>query len=194
VEKLENGGRGLNLTHEVRDGILNHKKDGNAATLEGKIVSFADRIAYINHDIDDAMRAGVLHPDDLPKDCLAVLGTTHSGRINNMILDLICENEGKNQIRQSEAFSQAMGALRDFMFKRVYTDPTAKAEEGKAKGIIEALYEYYYDHIDEIPPEFLLHMEQDGKTRVTADYIACMTDRFAVRTYQALFVPKSWGL
>ena len=194
VEKLENGGRGLNLTQEVRDGILNHKKDGRAKTLEGRIVSFSDRIAYINHDIDDAIRAGVLKDSDLPEDCVRVLGRSHSKRINNMILDIVAESDGKNQIAQSQTFAWAMDELRSFMFKRVYTDSTAKAEEGKAKGVVEKLFDYYYKNIDQLPAEFHLHMEEDGKETAVGDYIACMTDRFAIRVYEQLFVPKSWGL
>lgn len=193
VEKLENGGEGLNLTKEVRDGILNHTKDGRAMTLEGKVVSYADRIAYINHDIDDAIRAGVLHPEDLPKDCLEVLGDSHGRRINNMILDIVVESDGRDYVRMSPTFEQNMAKLRAFMFERVYTDSTAKAEEGKARGLLEKLYDYFLDHAEELPKEFVRHLDEDGREAVAADYIACMTDRFAVRTYQDLFVPKSWG-
>ncbi|MGI6151918.1 MAG: deoxyguanosinetriphosphate triphosphohydrolase [Christensenellales bacterium] len=193
VEKLENGGEGLNLTKEVRDGILNHTKDGKPGTLEGRVVSYADRIAYINHDIDDAIRAGVLSPGDLPKDCLWVLGDSHGKRINNMILDIVRESAGKDYVRMSPAFEENMAKLRAFMFERVYTDSTAKAEEGKAKGLIEKLYEYFLDHVEDLPWEFVRNLEQEGREIVAADYIACMTDRFAVRTYQDLFVPKSWG-
>ena len=194
VEKLENNGDGLNLTWEVRDGILNHKRDGNAATLEGKIVSYADRIAYINHDIDDAVRARVLREAELPKECVAVLGDTHGRRINNMILDIARQSDGQNFIRMSPEFEQAMAQLRDFMFRRVYTDPLAKKEEGKARGVVEKLFTYYCEHIGALPVEFLRHIAEDGEQVAAADYIACMTDRFAVRRYEQLFVPQSWGI
>lgn len=194
VEKLENGGEGLNLTKEVRDGILNHTKDGRAMTLEGRVVSYADRIAYINHDIDDAIRAGVLSPEDLPKDCLAVLGDSHGRRINNMILDIVRESDGRDYVRMSPPFEEHMAKLRAFMFERVYTDSTAKAEEGKARGMLEKLYGHFLQHVEELPREFVRHLAEDGPEVVAADYIACMTDRFAVRTYQDLFVPKSWSI
>ena len=194
VEKLERDGAGLNLTWEVRDGILHHKKDGCAATLEGRVVSLADRIAYINHDIDDAVRAAVLREEELPKECVDVLGGSHGDRINNMILDIVENSEGKNEICQSPAFSKAMSDLRAFLFRRVYTDRTAKAEEGKAEGVVEMLFHYYVKHMDLLPQEFLLYLEEDGPKVVAADYIACMTDRFAIRTYEELFVPQSWKL
>ena len=194
VEKLERDGAGLNLTWEVRDGILHHKKDGCAATLEGRVVSLADRIAYINHDIDDAVRAAVLREEELPKECVDVLGGSHGDRINNMILDIVENSEGKNEICQSPAFSKAMSDLRAFLFRRVYTDRTAKAEEGKAEGVVEMLFHYYVEHMDLLPQEFLLYLEEDGPKVVAADYIACMTDRFAIRTYEELFVPQSWKL
>lgn len=193
VEKLENG-TGLNLTWEVRDGIVNHKKDGRAQTLEGRIVSYADRIAYLNHDVDDAIRAQVLGPGDLPQRCVQTLGTTHGERINNMIVDIVYTSEGKPEIRMSPKFEEAMGEMRAFMFKRVYTDHVAKREEGKARGVVERLYGYYLEHVHELPEEFTKHIEADGEQVVAADYIACMTDRFAVRTYEQLFVPQSWSI
>ena len=173
---------------------MHHKKDGCAATLEGRVVSLADRIAYINHDIDDAVRAAVLREEELPKECVDVLGGSHGDRINNMILDIVENSEGKNEICQSPAFSKAMSDLRAFLFRRVYTDRTAKAEEGKAEGVVEMLFHYYVEHMDLLPQEFLLYLEEDGPKVVAADYIACMTDRFAIRTYEELFVPQSWKL
>lgn len=193
VEKLENG-VGLNLTFEVRDGIFHHKKDCNASTLEGKIVSYADRIAYINHDIDDAIRAQVLTNEDLPKDCVSVLGGTHGTRINNMIVDIINTSEDSPFIRMSELFEKYTDLLRDFMFKSVYIESAAKQEESKAKHVVETLYEYYLNHIETLPDEFTANIEKDGNDVVAADYIACMTDRFAIRTYENLYVPKVWGL
>lgn len=192
VEKLENRGEGLNLTFEVRDGILHHKKNGTPATLEGRIVSFADRIAYINHDIDDSIRAGILSEDDLPKECVEVLGRSHGIRIDTMIRDVVENSVDRPEIAMSEPVMKQFDALRAFMFERVYKNPVAKREESKAKHVIAELYRYYLTHVDELPEEFLVHMEADGKERVTADYIACMTDTYAVRDYERLFVPKSW--
>ncbi len=191
VEKLENDGAGLNLTYEVRDGILNHKRNGNACTLEGRVVSYADRIAYINHDIDDAIRAGVLKESDLPEHCVAALGDSHGKRINSMILDIVSESYGKPQVSMSGEVYGLFDELRDFMFARVYKNPVAKSEENKAKRVVEELFNYHYDHIDELPEDFLLNLS-DGKERVVADYIACMTDNYAVREYAQLFVPQSW--
>ncbi len=193
VEKLEHDGEGLNLTKEVRDGILNHTKDGNPCTLEGKVVSYADRIAYINHDIDDAIRAGVLSAAVLPKDCLKVLGDSHGNRINNMILDIVHESDGKGYVRMSPVFEEYMAKLRGFMFENVYTNPTAKSEEGKTKGLLEELYRHFLANVSSLPPEFVKYIDTDGREVVTADYIACMTDRFAINTYQSIFIPKSWG-
>ena len=192
VEKLENDGEGLNLTYEVRDGILNHKKNGNACTLEGHVVSIADRIAYINHDIDDAIRAGVLTEEDLPEECVRVLGNSHGHRINTMILDVVDQSYDQPVVRMSEYLKIYFEKLRDFMFERVYKNPVAKSEESKAKRVIQELYEYYFQHIEELPADFLLNLPADGRERVAADYIACMTDNYAVRDYERLFVPKSW--
>ncbi len=191
VEKLENDGAGLNLTYEVRDGIINHKKNGNACTLEGRVVSFADRIAYINHDIDDAIRAGVLRESDLPRECVEVLGGSHGQRINNMIIDVVEQSYGRPAVSMSARVYEMFDRLRDFMFANVYKNPVAKSEESKAKRVVEELFKHYYAHIDELPEDFLLNLP-DGRERVVADYIACMTDNYAVREYERLFVPKSW--
>lgn len=193
VEKLENG-VGLNLTWEVRDGIFNHKKDCKASTLEGKIVSYADRIAYINHDIDDAIRAQILSNEDLPKNCVEVLGGSHGTRINNMILDIIKTSENSPFIRMSALFEETTEQLRDFMFKSVYIESAAKQEEDKAKHVVETLFDYYLTHLEILPDEFTINIKKDGKEVVAADYIACMTDRFAIRTYENLYVPKVWSL
>lgn len=190
VEKLENG-KGLNLTYEVRDGILNHKKDGNPCTLEGRIVSISDRIAYINHDIDDAIRAGVLKNDDLPTECIKTLGATHGERINTLILDVL-QSSGEGVVRMSEPIQREFEHLRDFLFANLYHNSTAKAEEGKAEGVIEQLYEHYLKHVYELPEEFTKYIPDDGEARVAADYIACMTDRYAIRDYQRIFVPQNW--
>lgn len=192
VEKLENDGEGLNLTFEVRDGILNHKKSGTPATLEGYVVSLADRIAYINHDIDDAIRAGVLKESDLPEACVSVLGNSHGKRINNMILDVVQQSAGKPQVKMSERVYEQFDALRDFMFDNVYKNPKAKSEEEKAKRVIKELFEYYLAHIYLLTGEYAKYIEVDGKERAVADYIAGMTDNYAVSEYMRIFVPKSW--
>ena len=192
VEKLENDGEGLKLTFEVRDGILNHKKSGNPATLEGSVVSLADRIAYINHDIDDAIRAGVLHESDLPEACVRVLGDSHGKRINTMILDVVEQSAGKPIVKMSERMFEQFDALRDFMFDNVYKNPKAKSEEEKAKRVINELFEYYLAHINLLTGEYAKYLEIDGKERAVADYIAGMTDNYAVAEYMRIFVPKSW--
>lgn len=191
VEKLENG-TGLNLTYEVRDGIYNHRSDGNPVTLEGKVVSFADRIAYLNHDIDDAIRAGVLSQHDLPLSSVQVLGATHGVRINTMITDIIKNSWDSPQIKMSEEIWNEFKVLRQFMFERVYLNPVAKREQGKAIHVIRQLYFYYLEHIKLLPEEFLKNIEADGTERIAADYIACMTDRYAIADYQRLFVPEAW--
>lgn len=191
VEKLENG-TGLNLTFEVRDGIVNHKKSGSPATLEGAVVSISDRIAYINHDIDDALRGGILQPDALPESSIRTLGATHGKRIDTMITDVIRESFGKNEIRMSEAVGNEFDKLRSFMFEHVYFDKHAKGEEGKAMQVIERLFGYYLSHIEELPEDFTRHIEADGPERVAADYIACMTDRYAITDFERKFVPREW--
>lgn len=193
VEKLENNGRGLNLTFEVRDGILNHTSRGKPATLEGCVVSLSDRIAYINHDIDDAIRAGILSEEMLPDSCRSVIGASHGQRINNLIVDVLRESADEPFVRMSDKMWSEFNKLRDFLFENLYHDRTAKAEEGKAEGIIRALYYYYLDHIDDMPSEFVKNVTTDGCERSVADHIACMTDRYAVDDYMRLFVPKDWN-
>ena len=192
VEKLENEGEGLNLTFEVRDGILNHKKNGKPATLEGKVVSLADRIAYINHDIDDAIRAGILSEDDLPKSAVAVLGNSHGKRINSMILDVVQQSFGKPQVCMSEPIYEQFDALRDFMFEHVYKNSKAKSEEVKAKRVVRELFHYYRTHMELLTGEYAKYISVDGEDRAVADYIAGMTDNYAISEYMRIFVPKSW--
>lgn len=193
VEKLENDGRGLNLTFEVRDGILNHKKNGKPATLEGCVVSLSDRIAYVNHDIDDAIRAGVLSEEDLPRSCVKTLGATHANRINNMILDVVKESFGRDAVRMSERVAEEFDKLRDFMFERVYYNPAAKSEEGKAKRLVEEMFCYYAAAPQLLPGDYVKYLSSDGVERVVADYIAGMTDNYAISEYERLFVPQSWS-
>lgn len=183
VEKLENG-KGLNLTFEVRDGILNHPSDCRAATPEGRIVSLSDRIAYINHDIDDAVRAGILNESDLPKSCVELLGASHGERINTLILDTIANSFDSAEIRMSSEVWDEFKRLRDFMFERVYLNKNAKHEETKGMHVIAELFKYYKEHIDELPEDFKKNVEEDGNERVAADWIACMSDRYAISDYE----------
>lgn len=193
VEKLENG-TGLNLTYEVRDGILNHTKRTKAATLEGHVVSVSDRIAYINHDIDDAIRANILRIDGLPKSCVEILGRTHGERINTLIKDVVLHSLFKPAIIMSAPVQDAFEELRNFMFANVYLDSVAKREEGKAMELIRTLYEYFYTNPDKIAnDELRKNIVSDGLERVTADWIACMTDRFAISTYEDIFIPVGWS-
>ncbi len=193
VERLEKDGQGLNLTWEVRDGILNHKTSGNPSTLEGRIVRLSDKIAYINHDIDDAIRAHVLKEEDIPSDLRGILGGSVRERLNTLIHDIITNSQDQNAIRMSERVGAAMDELRRFMFRHVYTNPAAKGEEDKAKVLLERLFEYYMVHIDEISPTYLELLEEgEPRDRVICDYIAGMTDQFAVAKYNEIFVPKQW--
>ena len=191
VDVLE-GENGLNLTWEVRDGIRNHTGQCTAATLEGQIVKFADRIAYINHDIEDAIRGRVLSEQDLPKECVDVLGHRFSKRINNMIVDIIKNSSGTGIIRMSEDFQQATDKLRDFMFRHVYVGSIAKKEEEKAKNIIRELYRYLKESPELLPDEAYKLLEIYDIDRVVCDYIAGMTDRYAVKKFHSIFVPESW--
>lgn len=193
VEKLEKKGKGLNLTWEVRDGILNHRSAGQPATLEGKVVRIADKIAYINHDIDDAIRAGIIAEADLPEECTRILGHTTRDRINSMIHDIVIHSEGRADICMSEQTEQAMRGLRTFMFQHVYFNPIAKGEEVRAESMIRQLFEYYFANPEELPDEYRHMIGGHEKTEiVVCDYIAGMTDNFAVHTFGDLFVPKAW--
>ena len=193
VEKLEKEGKGLNLTWEVRDGILNHQISLMPSTLEGKIVRLSDKIAYINHDIDDAIRAQVLQEEDIPVKYREVLGFSTQERLNTLIHDIIEQSWEKNEICMSPDVAQAMQGLRQFMFQNVYTNPVAKGEETKAKELLERLFVYYLKHID-LLPGYYLQMLEDGEEndRVVCDYIAGMTDQYALAKYSEYFMPKSW--
>ena len=192
VDVLE-GGRGLNLTHEVRDGILNHTGPVQPFTLEGQIVKIADRIAYINHDIDDAVRGGVLTMDQLPAQCLDILGWQHRERINTMVIDLIKTGllyPGK--IGMSEQVQQATDELRSFMFRNVYIGSDAKREENKAVNLIKSLFDYFIQNQADLPVEHRLRVSETGVKLVIADYIAGMTDRYAITMFKKLFVPQGF--
>jgi len=192
ADKLENGGAGLNLTYEVRRGILCHSGGEQAETLEGRAVRIADKIAYLSADIDDALRGGVIYPLDIPAQVGQVLGMSHSQRINTLVTDIIETSRGKGDILQSEEKREAMALLRTFMFESVYLNPVAKGEEGKAQELIRRLFEYYLDHLDDLPQEYQDIRELEGKERAVCDYIAGMTDAYAVERYQELFIPKAW--
>ncbi len=192
VEKLENGGKGLNLTWEVRDGIVNHTGDDMASTLEGVIVKFADRIAYINHDIDDACRAGILKISDIPADILKVLGEGHGHRINTMVSGVIEGSAEGNAIRMTEEIADATGRLRQFLFDNVYFNPKAKAEEVKAREMLARLYEYFTRYPQRLPVLYRRNLENEPLGRCVCDYIASMTDRYAIDLYKELFIPSVW--
>ena len=194
VDKLEKNGKGLNLCYEVRRGILCHSGDELPETLEGQIVRYADRIAYINHDIDDAMRAGILRNEDIPEETSAVLGATHSQRINSMVSDVIRASAGRPVIEMTPPILEAMLALRSFMFERVYRNPVAKGEESKARRIIQELYKYYISHPEKLPEDFQPQLDLEGMPRVVCDYVAGMTDKYAVFKFEEIFVPTAWSI
>lgn len=193
VEVLEQG-KGLNLTWEVRDGIRNHTTRGNPATLEGQVVKLSDWIAYINHDIDDAQRAGVLKPEDLPEELIKVLGKKHGQRIDTMIKDVIATSFGRPFVKMSDEIYDATRRLRDFMFDNVYVGSTAKTQENKAKTMLRLLFEYYTGHPESMPPEFVKIAEEENVERAVVDYIAGMTDGFALKKFKDIYVPSSWPL
>jgi dGTPase len=194
VEVLEKNGEGLNLTWEVRDGILNHRTSGHPSTLEGQIVRFCDKIAYINHDIDDAERAGILSEEDIPKSYREILGGSTRDRLNTLIHDVIYSSLDKADIRMSPSIETAMMELRKFMFDHVYLNSVAKTEEGKVSRMITMLYQYYEKHVDEMPQEYIDLIEKKGQPepRVVCDYISGMTDQYSISKFRELFVPQSW--
>lgn len=191
VDELERNS-GLNLTYEVRDGILNHTGHNVAETLEGKIIKLSDRIAYINHDIDDALRAEIIDINTIPKECIEILGHSHKERINTMIVDIINESMGKNEVHMSKNVEYATDKLRKFMFEKVYVGSKAKLEEKKAQNLIRELYYYFLEHPEQIPHFNCDIKNQKEVERLTCDYIAGMTDTYAINTYVNIFVPLSW--
>lgn len=199
VTKLERNGKGLNLTEEVIDGILHHsglsKNKNNAKTLEGRVVQYSDKIAYINHDIDDSIRAGLLKEKDLPKDLLNVLGKTHSDRVETLVCDFIKTStesieKGKFEVGLSDEIEEAMQKLRDYMFDNIYLCKALKNERDKAKFILKHLLEYYLDHIEEMPSLYIDIANKEGKERGVADYIAGMSDDYCLSSFNKIFVPK----
>lgn len=191
VERLEYEGKGLNLTWEVRDGILGHTGGHAPATLEGQVVRVCDRVAYVNHDIDDAARAGVLDEAQLPADAVAVLGPHHGARITTMVTDLIASSSEGDAIVMSPMVWDAMMALREFLFENVYLSHRAKREEPRAARVVQMLFTHFLEHPDQLPDEFSVGEESDLVQRVV-DYVAGMTDRYAIREFERLFIPKKW--
>ena len=192
VDVLENNCEGLNLTWEVRDGIVNHTGKHMASTLEGVIVKYADRIAYINHDIDDACRAGILTLDDIPRHLRMILGRTHSERITTMVTSIIRESTDSPEIKMGAGVQAATDELRNFLFERVYYNPIAKGEEGKAKEMLECLFEYFTKNPDKMPAIYNIRREIDPVERRVCDFISSMTDRAAIELYTDLYIPKVW--
>lgn len=194
VDRLEKHGQGLNLTYEVRDGILNHQTIGKPHTLEGKVVRLSDKISYIHHDMDDAVRAGILKEGDVPAEIREVIGCTPSERLDHFVHDIVTNSMGKNDICMSEPIAKAMKDMRQFMFDSVYQNPVAKSEEGKAERLMETLYQHFMKHIDDLPDEFLnLLSEGEPREQVVCDYVGTMTDRFAISMYEEIYIPKSWA-
>ena len=182
----------LNLTAEVLDGIREHRLNGKPKTLEGRVVCYADRIAYVNHDIDDGIRAGLISENNLPEECVSVLGRTHRDRINNLVYNLVENSAGKPYITLSDEFEKALDGLRRYMFEHLYTKSEAKTEEVKAKRLIESLFAYFVNSPDELPELYKnLLKDYDVKT-VVCDYIAAMSDRYAVKVFSDIFIPKGW--
>lgn len=195
VEILEKDGEGMNLTYEVRDGIRNHKTSCTPSTLEGKIVRLSDKIAYINSDIDDAIRARIIKEEDLPKEYTELLGNNTRERLDTLIHDIILHSEGKNDICMSESIHKAFMGLRAYLFANLYTNPIAKSEEIKATYVINTLFEYYVRNMDELPKEFLKLIDKGTeKERAVCDYIACMSDQYATNMFKELTIPKTWNI
>ena len=193
VERLEKDGRGLNLTWEVRDGIKNHRSNRMPATLEGKIVRLSDKIAYINHDIDDAIRAQVLTEDDIPLELKKTLGFSTRQRLNTLIHNIIMNSMDRDDIAMSDEVSQAMDELRRFMFEHVYKNPIAKGEEVKAKAMIGQLFHFYREHTGFLPEKYRRMIDGgESEDRVICDYIAGMTDQYAIMKFSEYFLPQAW--
>lgn len=195
VEVLEKGGQGLNLTWEVRDGIRNHQTKGMPETLEGKIVRFSDKIAYVHHDMDDAIRAGILTEKDVPKEIGEVIGFTTGERLDHFIHDIVSTSYEKDDIVMSEPVAKAMKDLRQFMFERVYQNRAAKSQEGKAEMLVQTLYSYYRHHVELLSDDYInLIKLGEPEEKIVCDYIAAMTDRFAIAKYEEIYIPRSWQI
>ncbi len=195
VEKLENYGQGMNLTWEVRDGILNHEIDLKPATLEGRVVRLSDKIAYMHHDMDDAIRGGIITEGEVPREICKVIGFSNREWLDTFIHDIVANSLDKDDILMSDEVYGAFHDLRKFMFEKVYTNPTAKGQEGKVEAMIKILYQYYLDHIDRIPDYLQIMMENgESKERVVCDYVSSMTDRYAIAIFEEVYIPHTWGV
>lgn len=191
-EKIEKNGKGLNLTAEVLDGILHHTRGEEAHTLEGRIVRTADRVAYINHDIDDAVRAGVIAESDIPRDIAAALGDTKSRRINTLVEAIVKNSD--DTIKMDAQTEKYYDKLHEFLFESVYKNPVAKSEETKVSGIVEGLIKYFFKNPEKMPEEYLKIAAAEGKERAVTDYIAGMTDHYAVTVFSDIYIPKAWSI
>ena len=196
LEYLENGGKGLNLTVEVLDGILNHRSRLNPSTLEGKVVQLSDKIAYVNHDIDDAVRAGIIQVSDLPQHCIDILGNTTSERISTLINSIIENSMDKSDVKMDEKIADAHKELRQFMFDNVYLDSEHLKNSFKVEHTLKGLYNYYIENPQNMPAEYIAMWESGGEGLpvVVCDYVAGMTDRYVLKTYSEMFMPtdKVW--
>lgn len=195
VERLEKNGMGLNLTREVRDGILNHRTSGTPHTLEGQVVRYCDKISYIHHDMDDAQRAGIITEDDIPITLRILLGYTTRERLNTFVHNIVENSQGKDKIAMSPEIEEGLRDLRALMFQDVYLNPSAKSEEEKAEHVVEELYTYYSRYPEKMSEEYrkLLH-EEEQKERVVCDYISGMTDQYSLEKFRELFIPKGWSV
>lgn len=194
VDILEKDGQGLNLCNEVREGIVGHTGPVIPKTLEGQIVRRADQIAYVNHDIDDAIRAGILTAEDIPRDIAAILGENQRDRINTLVCDMIFSSREAGSICMTPQIQKALADLRSFMFARVYHNPVAKGEESKAKDMLQMLFRFYVDHPEQLPADFQPQLSFDGLGRTVCDYIAGMTDNYAIEKFNEIFVPSGWNV
>ena len=194
VDILEKDGQGLNLCNEVREGIVGHTGPVIPKTLEGQIVRRADQIAYVNHDIDDAIRAGILTAEDIPRDIAAILGENQRDRINTLVCDIIFTSRVAGSICMTPESQKALADLRSFMFARVYHNPVAKGEESKAKDMLQMLFRFYVDHPEQLPADFQPQLSFDGLGRTVCDYIAGMTDNYAIEKFNEIFVPSGWNV
>jgi len=192
VERIERSGEGLNLTHETRDGMLCHTGNKKPETMEGNVVRIADRIAYVNHDLDDAIRAGIIDEKDIPGEFLSALGKKHGERVNTLVLDLIEESGKCGEIALSPPVADVLDRFREFMYENVYLNIKAKSEETKVFGIVSELFNFYYNTPEELTDDYKRVAEQDGLKRAVSDYVSGMTDKYAVHVYEKLFIPEAW--
>ena len=192
VDCIEKNGRGLNLTHETRDGILWHTGAEQPSSFEGRVVRLSDRVAYLNHDLDDALRAGILGESDIPDEVTCAFGVTTSQRINTIVCDIVAASAELGDITISSELSLAFDGFYAFMFDAVYRNPVAKAEESKVLGVLEAIFDYFAANADKLPEEYRVIAEKDGLHRAVADYVSGMTDSYAVSVYERLFIPSAW--